>query len=83
MTKNLFWRCHGEENNVVYDLVKDLNLLQTLSIKSDVIPYRNSNGTIIDPEKTKKLLELGSSIIDDTVDMSRHNGSVGNYFMDK
>lgn len=48
---------------VVYQLAKDQNLLETISEVNETMPLRNSNGTSVPREWSKKLYDLADEII--------------------
>lgn len=74
--------CHGEKGNVVWDLAKDHNLLEPMSVKFDQWTISNSNGTVLPLEESQRLLKLGDEIMD-MEDLGLHQGSIGNFFMEK
>lgn len=77
------FRLHGETGNVIYDLVKDLDLLSALPVDYTDMPFRNSNGTAVPHTEIIKLVEAALAILEDEEGLSRHQGSFGNFFMEK
>ncbi|XP_031616985.1 spermine oxidase-like [Contarinia nasturtii] len=77
--------CHGEKNNVVYELAKGKNVLAH-STKIQELKLIQSDGTDVPIEITKKLSDLAFDLYDgDDYDdeRSQFNGSVGNFFAKK
>lgn len=73
--------CHGEENNVVYDLVRDKNLLDsTGGVYYDYKCIR-SNGEVVPDDITDKLKEIMDKAYDDKDELLKnYNGSLGAYY---
>uniref|UniRef100_T1H025 Amine oxidase domain-containing protein n=1 Tax=Megaselia scalaris TaxID=36166 RepID=T1H025_MEGSC len=75
--------CHGEENNVVYELVRDKNVLDsTGSVYYDYKCIR-SNGDVVPDDVTEKLKEILDKAYEDKDDLLKnYNGSLGTYYKD-
>lgn len=78
-----FYRCHGEDGNVVYDMAKDKNVLSSNIPRYDSFSFVRSNGELISDKISAKLLALSQTILNRN-DMRKqkreYNGSLGNYF---
>lgn len=78
----------GEKGNVVYELAKDKNLLET-SIELKILGIYTivqSDGQVISSELSKKLVELAMEIYEDEKfdqEKSTYHGSFGNFFAEK
>lgn len=76
--------CHGEKNNVVYEMAKDKNLLEHSTEKELRLKFIRSNGGADPNELTKKILDFGMKIVMGEEDeMAAYHGSIGNYFAEK
>lgn len=74
--------CHGQEQNIVYQLVKDLNLLETSFNNYRDNTFYNSNGKLIDKNVTDSLSEIAASIFEDCETMSTTKyDTYGDYFI--
>lgn len=71
--------CHGEKNNIVYEMVKDLNLLGTSHNNYQDNTYYLSNGKIIDKSLTDQIFAIASSIMEDE-SLATYDGPFGTYF---
>lgn len=83
---NYLFRCHGEKNNVVYELAKDKNLLSSSSPDYTSFNFIRSNGERIPNNIGNELSELYSNIIyGDKYDVEKreYKGSLGNFFAEK
>lgn len=79
-----FLRCHGEKDNVVYELSKELNVLNSDKIKYNKFEYRQSNGNIIDQCLSNKLFQLAESIRDYEKDLNHDKyKSLGKFMNEK
>lgn len=72
---------HGEQGNVIRDMLKDLDVLEEITSEDNDKPIVNSDGSTVDSQYSKRLLELGYSILYEGEEISKHEGSVGNTFM--
>ncbi|XP_018567631.1 spermine oxidase-like isoform X1 [Anoplophora glabripennis] len=72
---------HGEKGNLVYQKVKDLDLLSTSHNTFSDNTYYLSNGSIVDKDITDRLFAIGMEIIDDKEGAKNGTGSVGDYFI--
>lgn len=78
-------RCHGEKNNVVYEMAKDKNLLGRWEMERLETLIR-SNGEEISSDLAKKLSNTAFDIYDgDTYETEKKNYpcSMGNFFAKK
>lgn len=74
--------CHGQKNNIVYDLVKDLNVLKPIS--SDFKPaLYYSNGSKLDESFTEKLQKVILGYDDFSSNLNFSGKSVGEVFEKK
>ncbi|XP_074041191.1 uncharacterized protein isoform X2 [Leptinotarsa decemlineata] len=72
---------HGEEGNIVYQMVKDLDLLSPSHNTYDDNTYFLSDGTVVDKNTTDKLFEICSRVMDDVDDALKYPGTFGKYFI--
>ncbi|KAJ8931980.1 hypothetical protein NQ314_015064 [Rhamnusium bicolor] len=72
---------HGDKGNVVYEMVKNLDLLSTSHNKYDDNTYYLSNGTVADKHITDRLHKIGIQIIEDEERAKRDSGTFGDYFI--
>lgn len=75
-------RCHGEKNNVVYELAKDTGLLSSNTFTYVNFPLYLSNGVRVPSIISEKLVNLAYELIGEA-DTAAHppDTSLGNYFM--
>ena len=76
--------CHGEKNNVVFELAKDADLLVTSGEYN--FEFVRSNGEKIPSEISEKLSKIAWDIYggDDYVELQKtYHGSRGNFFAEK
>lgn len=77
-------RCHGEENNVVYELAKDTGLLSSNMPRYLRFNFFRSNGEEIPKKTADRLSEIAFQIIEGFEDeKNQYNGSLGNFFAEK
>lgn len=78
----LHHRCHGEKDNVVYGLAKNMDLLST-----NIPRFKQlirSDGSIVSQQLSNKLTDLSMLIVEaNEEEKLLYNGSLGNYFMEK
>lgn len=73
--------CHGEEDNIVYDLVKDLNILKHSTTSKK---FYHSSGKSIDDEFSREIFNIMDEVY--TADGNRHVSdyfTVGDYCIQK
>lgn len=76
--------CHGQDQNIVYQLVKDLDLLETSFNSYRDNTFYNSNGKLIDKSITDSLSEVAASIFEDWESMTNTKYSTyGDYFISR
>lgn len=81
-----FDRCHGEKDNVVYEMAKDKNLLAGGSEFVMLENFIRSNGEKLPDELTAKIASLAFEIYEgDSYDDEKtaYHGSLGNFFAEK
>lgn len=77
-------RCHGEVDNVVYEMAKNKNLLSSNGPRYETFQLIRSNGTIVDTHLSDKLALLANSIVEENENEKKSfKGSFGNYFSEK
>lgn len=77
-------RCHGQEDNVVYELAKKYGLLETNTLRYDTFTLMKSDGSTVSEDLTQKLMSLAISIMEIYKDeMKEYKGSLGNFIMAK
>lgn len=78
-------RCHGQKDNVVYELAKDHDLFAANpdELKVDLLPMFKSDGTKAPMELVKRMMELALGITEDRTAMELYNGSLGSFFNEK
>ncbi|KAL5280240.1 hypothetical protein ACFFRR_004297 [Megaselia abdita] len=73
--------CHGEENNVVYELVRYKNLLDSTGTVYHDYQCIRSNGEVLSEEVTEKLKEImDKAYLDKDELLKTYNGSLGSYY---
>lgn len=74
--------CHGEKDNVVYNLVKDYNILRSTNLSKNI--YYSSKG-LIDQELQNEINNITDSFTysPESVPEKFKNFSVGEYFLQK
>lgn len=74
--------CHGEDHNVVYQLVKDLNVLETSFNNYEDNTFYSSNRKLVDKNLTDLLSKIAVSIFEDRENMnSMKYTTYGDYFI--
>lgn len=77
-------RCHGEQDNVVFELAKNENLLSSNTNRYRMFQLIRSDGFIVPEQLSNKLNSLAVEIIETGEDEKLlYNGSLGNYFTEK
>lgn len=77
-------RCHGEKDNVVFDLAQPHNVLQSNKVRYEIFDLHRSNGTQVPVTHAEQLLQLIYGIIDaNSEEMQQCQDSVGDYAMQK
>lgn len=72
--------CHGEDDNIVYQMVKDLNLLETSRCTYKDNTFYTSDGEVVDRELTDNLFGYAAEIMRD---IQADSSSIGHYFIKK
>lgn len=70
--------CHGEDDNIVYQMVKDLNLLETSRCTYKDNTFYTSDGEVVDRELTDNLFGYAAEIMRD---IQADSSSIGHYFI--
>lgn len=84
MIDNFRNRCHGEKNNVVYELAKDNGLLGKNTVRYENLTLMKSDGSTVPKDLSQKLLELSTKISENYEDeMKEYKGSLGSFIMAK
>lgn len=71
---------HGEVGNIVYDMVKDLDLLSPSFNTYDDMTFYLPDGTIMDKTISDKLFNIAKNVLFEDVDADETE-TVGNYFV--
>lgn len=72
--------CHGKKNNLVYESVKDLNLLGPTTHN---VEFLHSSGQYISKKFAKNLYQISEEISDDMEKYASRWQTVGEYFSTK
>lgn len=73
---------HGEIGNVVYEKVKDLNLLSPSVKMFEEITFCLPDGGVLDKKVTDRLCTIAQQILSDE-DNEIESGTLGNFFVKK
>lgn len=80
----LISRCHGETDNVVFELARNKGLLESNGARYTNFQLIRSDGSIVHRHLSDKLSTLANQIVDENErDKSLFQGSLGNYFAEK
>lgn len=80
----LFFRCHGEVDNAVYNMVKDHKVLDESTISYPNVSFIRSSGDTVDNEKCGKLVALCMEILEDSKDeLKKSKGSLGSFVLSR
>ncbi|CAO1424857.1 unnamed protein product [Diamesa serratosioi] len=76
--------CHGEKNNVVYDMVNKHNVLEGATINYPTSNFLKSTGELVNDELCGRLMHLCFEILENSKeDLKNFKGSLGNYVVAK
>lgn len=75
--------CHGEKDNIVYELVKGLNLLEASHCDYKCHTFVASNGKFINEAIGGKLNEIAMDLYVNEEGIEDYEGSYGAYFSEK
>lgn len=75
--------CHGEKDNVVFDMVRDLDVLGDSFNDYHDNTYYESSGNVVDRSVTDELLEIAWSIFEDQDAMIMCDRPFGEYFIER
>lgn len=73
--------CHGEKGNIVYQLVKDFNILEPSFNTYSNLTCSDSKGNFIDKQITDKLFDIFREITYDEDGLKKADGSYADYFI--
>lgn len=71
--------CHGEQDNVVFELAKDKNLFESDMDRFSRMPAIQSDGNVISQNLNWQMLQAYMSILANN-DLPSQSGSIGDYF---
>lgn len=75
---------HGEEDNIVYDLVKDLDLVShNTTADYEDVTFFTSDNTEVNKSLLIRFCDISHEILEDIPAISEHGGSLGDYFREK
>jgi monoamine oxidase len=75
---------HGEENNSIFEMVKDNFDLGTTAFEEYEENYSRSDGSTPDQDQCARLTELSEKILERSFsEMREFNGSLGDFFIDQ
>lgn len=74
---------HGEVGNLVYDMVKDLDLLSPSFNTYEDMTFYSSDGTVLEKTITDRLFQMAKEVLDDEENALHETGTFGNYFIKK
>lgn len=72
--------CHGEKGNIVYDMVKNLDLLQPSFNNYQDLSFIDIDGKFVDKSISRKLNEIAFLIYEDEDGVRKEEGSYANFF---
>ncbi|ALC42887.1 CG5653 [Drosophila busckii] len=76
--------CHGEQGNVVYETVKDLNLLETTEAHYETFKCVRSNKEVLTEDLADSLKNIAfASIPERQTELADYKGSLGDYISAK
>lgn len=73
--------CHGEEENIIYNLVKDLKVLGESSSTYEELNFYDSSGNAVNKNVAEALYGLFAEICEDEDGLIKAEGSFGDYFI--
>lgn len=76
--------CHGEKNNVIYEMVQNLNMLERTEDYYNDYKCVRSNGEVVDSDLADKLKRIAfNSIPERQTELVGYEGSLGAYITEK
>uniref|UniRef100_A0A1L8E4N5 Putative amine oxidase n=1 Tax=Nyssomyia neivai TaxID=330878 RepID=A0A1L8E4N5_9DIPT len=76
--------CHGEKNNVVFEMAAPKDLLSVTGYQYNKTPLIQSSGRLVDDTTADLLMSLAISIVELYKDeIAKHDGSLGSYIVSK
>lgn len=73
---------HGENGNLVYEMVKDLDMLSPSVKMFEDMTFYLPDGTMLNKNVTDKLCKIAQELLSDE-DAKKENDTLGNYFIEK
>lgn len=73
---------HGENGNLVYEMVKNLDMLSPSVKMFEDMTFYLPDGTTLDKNLTDKLCKIAQNVLSDE-DAKNENDTLGNYFIKK
>lgn len=84
LTNFIYLRCHGEKNNVVYEMVNKHNVLEGATINYPTCNFLKSTGELVNDDLCARLMHLCFEILENCKDeLKNFKGSLGNYIVAK
>ncbi len=74
--------CHGEKDNVVFELAQGKNLFESDMVRFSEMPAIKSDGIVIPQNLNWQMLHSYLSIVSNE-ELSSQNGSVGDFFTER
>lgn len=74
---------HGENGNVVYDMVKNLDLLSPSFNTYEDMTFYLPNGSVLDKQITDKLFRIAKEVLSNEEAGKNESGTFGNFFIKK
>lgn len=77
-------RCHGEKDNVVFQMARSHDLLQSNTLRYDDFAMYRSDGSVVPDQSAADLMQLAIGILEsDDDEFHRHGGSLGDFFVSR
>lgn len=73
---------HGEDDNVIYEMVKDLNLLSPCFNNYNDMTFYLQDGSVMNKPITDKLFKIAEKLLFSD-EQKNEPGTIGNYFIKK
>ncbi|KAJ3666727.1 hypothetical protein Zmor_002159 [Zophobas morio] len=73
--------CHGEKDNIVYKMTKNLDLLGSSVNNYKDFTFYSSNGEVLDKSLTDDFCALANSVFENEDHASKFGGTFGHYFI--
>lgn len=72
---------HGEAGNLVYDMVRDLDLLSPSFNTYEEMTFYLPDGSVMDRKITDRLFKIAKDILSDEENAQNELGTFGNFFV--